>query len=511
MKRTQVDVMVRTGETTSRTSLHVPELTTNSSLQLQLSISTVTVDAIAEPDTSALMQTTITKQQPLLRLLTPEARRRVLYRVLRDLRALLGRKLRECITLLREQHDLSQLLEAGTTEGSTMSDNDEMAEHTFIADIADLHIQHLQAHMDQCFDPPREVDVDDILQHMLRLQGSTDRSTQRLHAQQDRLARRRCLGTETQTLKLANQILDEVQEFLYQYEGTDRADLLRDLVTVLINEVQTTAAKLTTLLHLVGHYIPQPYAVSETTSMPRMQGRNYAKEIIDVITDSFEVDATQALGGGPFGISDILGLIPALSNAATHSMIFLEDGQYDLENVTTPTDLPGEDTQSYENPALVNAPPGLCHRQDIPTTEEDAMYRAIQASRRADLEHREEDEHEGTTTMVGGATSSTSRTSTILTTPAMSKTRRTTTKTSSTSPTGSKSSTSPTGRMSRTEMREPRANRERDVPKPTPKKGEKQQEGDGSRPPESKKRRSGQDGRASARGTEGIRKYLGDT
>ena len=68
---------------------------------------------------------------------------------------------------------------------------------------------------------------------------------------------------------------------LYDHEGTDRADLLRDMVTVLVSEIQTSLAKLLTLLHMVGHYLPQPYPVSNVTSQTRTLGRGYARDIID--------------------------------------------------------------------------------------------------------------------------------------------------------------------------------------------------------------------------------------
>ena len=506
VKRTQVDIVIQTGASTTRTRLHVPELTPNSSLQLQLGISTVLMDIPEDTDTSALMQTNIGAPCPLLRLLTPHARRRVLQRVLRDLRVLIGRKLRECITLLREQHEISQILgETPVTEdGTTTNDT---AEHTFVADIADLHIQHLQALMEHCFNPPCEVDVDDILHQMMGLQGQVDRSTQRPHARHDELARQRCLGTETQTHKIANRILDDVQEYLYQYEGTDRADLLRDMVATLINEVQTTAAKQLTLLHLVGHYLPQPYAMSETSSTTRMQGRSYAREIIDTINQPFAVDAPLVLGNGPFGVSDILNLIPTLSCAATQSMIFLEDGQYDLEDITTPTDIPEGDTQTYEDPALINAPSGLCRRDDVAAMEEDAVRRAIQASRQIDRAHQDEDEHVGTTTMVGGATSSTSRLLNSTTTP----TRTMTTPTRTTAPAPRTTST-PTAKRRSKPIGEgkhaPAPVRKEPIPEgdETGKtKGTKVKE---NKQPESKRQRRSGD---MAKGSSSIRKYLGDT
>ena len=66
-------------------------------------------------------------------------------------------------------------------------------------------------------------------------------------------------------------------------------------------------------------------------------------------------------------------------------------------NVTSPASPPGED-----------APPRVCRPEEEPMVETDAINQAIRASRRANLEYNDT-EHEGTMTMVGGASSSTSR------------------------------------------------------------------------------------------------------
>ena len=320
-RRMQIDIVARSGDDTSRARLHLPPLSSTDCVQIQLGISTVESNLPTEHEGSTLMQTNMGTQRPLLKLLHPDARRRVLFRVLRDLRALLGQKLRECATMLREQHEIEQLLD-GSAQAHREANDDDAAEDTFVADIADVHLQHLQAQMDGCLRPAQEVDVNNILRQMQQLQGHVDVVHDRVNTSQEAPARRTCLGTERQVLQLANRLLDEMQEHLYNYEGTDRADLLREMVVELVGGVQEKAATLLTLLHLVGHFLPQPFPISELTSHSRAMGRSYARDVISTIEAAFQVNASKELDGAAFGVSGILSIIPTLTHVATQSMVF---------------------------------------------------------------------------------------------------------------------------------------------------------------------------------------------
>ena len=431
-RRLQIDIVARSGDDTSRARLHLPPLSSTDSMQIQLGISTVESNLPAEHEESTLMQTNMGPQRPLLKLLCPEARRRVLLRVLRDLRALLGRKLCECATMLREQREIEQLLD-GSVQDHREDNDDDTAEDTFVADIADVHLQHLQAQMDCCFRPAQEIDVSDILRQLQQLQGHVDVVHDRMNASQEAPARRTCLGTERQVLQLANRLLDEIQEHLYNYEGTDRADLLREMVVGLVGAVQEKAATLLTLLHLVGHFLPQPFPVSELTSNSRAMGRSYARDVISTVETAFQVDASKELDGAAFGVSGILSIIPTLTHVATQSMVFLEDGHYDLDDIASPEGLPTEDTQDVDSPADINAPPST-HSAPQREWEEDTISRAMRASRQANLDQDSDFPGGGGSTLIGGSTSSS---------PPMTRTPIPTTKTSMPTTVNATSTTEP--------------------------------------------------------------------
>ena len=135
---------------------------------------------------------------------------------------------------------------------------------------------------------------------------------------------------------------------------------------------------------------------------------------------------------------------------------------------------------------------------DVPTMEEDAVRRAIQASRQADSGCQEEDEHVGTTTMVGGATSSTSRLPNSTTLPA-----RTATPSRRSMP-----APTTTGRTTHKGEGKHGPDHVRDEPAPGTDKTRKTKGNEDKRPTEGKRQRRSGD---VTKGSGSIRKYLGDT
>ena len=85
----------------------------------------------------------------------------------------------------------------------------------------------------------------------------------------------------------------------------------------------------------------------------------------------------------------------------------LEDGHYDLDDIASPEGLPTEDTQDVNNPAVKNAPPRT-HSVHEREWEEDAISRAMRASRQANLDHDGDFPGGGGSTLIGGSTSSSS-------------------------------------------------------------------------------------------------------
>ena len=211
--------------------------------------------------------------------------------------------------------------------------------------------------------------------------------------------RRRCLrmpilATKRQALKVANELLDDTQQFMYIREGEERADMLREMVATLVEGLQTGASRMLVLLHVIGHYLPQPYACAPATSQARAMGRNYALDMLSSLEEMFESNAAMELGNEAFGVEGILQHISCLSPMATQVMIFLEDGYYDME------DLESEGQADEAHSPLL--PPWMMPDQ----SEAKATTEAVRQSRQCFLEEQD-DTPGGTTTEVGGATSST--------------------------------------------------------------------------------------------------------
>ena len=145
------------------------------------------------------------------------------------------------------------------------------------------------------------------------------------------LPRHTTVGTEQDVLRLVNSLLDETQQLIFSREHHMRADMIRDYVAVLIGGIQSTSAKLMTLLLLMGHNLPQPYAQSTPESQARAMGRNYAEDVMRAINASFASAPVQELGTNAYGVSEAAQLMPTLSPAALQAMTFLEDADYVLE------------------------------------------------------------------------------------------------------------------------------------------------------------------------------------
>ena len=129
-------------------------------------------------------------------------------------------------------------------------------------------------------------------------------------------------------------LIDQTQAALIERDPDSRADMLRDLSSELTRGIQNQAARLMTTLYRVGHFLPQPYAIGSVTSQTRALGRNYARDVLALITESFDNDASANLGNGPFGIDEVAPLLPALSPSALMSMSFLENATALIDEIT---------------------------------------------------------------------------------------------------------------------------------------------------------------------------------
>ena len=59
-------------------------------------------------------------------------------------------------------------------------------------------------------------------------------------------------------------------------------------------------------------------------------------DVLHYLAQAFGEDLTEGLGNTHFGVTEILPFIPAVGVAATQAMVFLEDGQFVLGNMSSP-------------------------------------------------------------------------------------------------------------------------------------------------------------------------------
>ena len=111
----------------------------------------------------------------------------------------------------------------------------------------------------------------------------------------------------------------------------------------------------------------------------------------------FAINFAEGIQDFSFGVADLLPYIPALSSSVTQAMIFLEDGQYDLDDLSpSPTSGPDERAEKEEG-----------------ASEEAQIRQAMTASRHhylTTLEDAHDQAEANPLTQVGGAVGSASPT-----------------------------------------------------------------------------------------------------
>ena len=333
-RRLLLNISLMAGNHSGFSRLSIPAPNRTVPVEMRLTLTTTGHQEDAEPgqDVASFMQTSRPGTRTLLDSLRPEVRRQVNRHVRRLLMARLQLLLRECHMIMREQQDL--LAMAASEECQT--EVTEVTEQE--AELAHLYTANLHSHVQQFLEADDDVDPYDIVMQLA--QGLDPQWPGRRHRLQpvEPEPTTNQGGTEAQTRALAQRLMDETDTLLFGRLGQGRADLLRDFVATLVGGLQTTGARLMTLLLLVGHYLPQPYAEAQASSQVRELGRNYGRDILDTIQRSFASNAAIELANGSFGIDEVAPLVPILSTMSLQCMTFLEDASYLLEDQSPASD-----------------------------------------------------------------------------------------------------------------------------------------------------------------------------
>ena len=330
--RAQVNISVSSGASTSRARLHIPSPPPGVPLQVQTQLQLH--DEGEDADDTDLMQRSTRPTRPLINALQPGAQRRVLRRLHENLLNRVGLLLREVHAVLREYGDVVAMQEERPADCVPGTPTTEWGSDDALAEqLAHVYLQDLQDRVDNLLLMELDVDIGDLLTQLLNMYTCLN-----LPEEQERRARLQPSvgrGTEGQILNYVNQVEDETRHFLLGRDPSLRDDIRRDFVITLIGGMQNVAAQLFALLHLVGHHLPQPFAIADASSTPRTMGRSYGRDVLHYLAQAFGEDLTEGLGNTHFGVTEILPFIPAVG-AATQAMIFLEDGQYALDNMSSP-------------------------------------------------------------------------------------------------------------------------------------------------------------------------------
>ena len=351
-RRLQLRIQLQTGSSSSASSstcLHVPvpqdaEATINVQMRLSTTTSSVPNDEAQvedEPEGISLMQRGPPTNRPLLQSLTAPMSRRVNQLVRQRIMDRLQVLLRECHMLMREQNDLLQIFShTDSSNISTIDENQEAAANT----IADAYLSVLQTQMHTLLAVPMDIDPYDVVVQIA--QGLDPEECRRgLRLVRHKGAPRTSLrGTPEDIQKVANHILDETQSLIFQVDHHGRADMIRDYVATLAGGLQVTASKAMVLVLLLAHHLPQPWPQCNPTSQARARGRNYAMDVMADLNETFLHAAVDDLNERPFGVQEVVPLLPALSPLTMEIITFLEDAEYLLEDIT-----PNEETEVQDS------------------------------------------------------------------------------------------------------------------------------------------------------------------
>ena len=431
-RRLLLNVSIAVGDESSfsRLSVRLPETTTPIEMRLTLTATEPNEGMDTQNDGVSLMQTGRPGTRTLLDSLRPEVRRQVNRQIRRILMTRLQRLLRECNMLMREQQDL---LAMASTKDCSEENAPTATEQDH--DLAHLYATNLHNQLQQLLDEDIDVDPYDIVMQLAQgLDPQWPGRRHRLLPMEPEPASNQ-IGTEEEARALAQRIMEETDALLHSKLGQGRADLLRDFVATLVGGLQTTGARLMTLLLLVGHYLPQPFAEAQASSQIRALGRNYGRDILHTVERSFATNIAEILADQAFGIDEVAPLVPILSTMSLQCMTFLENASFLLANQSS--------ASSHDSPLLLPdyMMPGVHNPHGANTTH------VVPGDVTGDVTAVEGLQHEGTARFPPTRTC-TPRTSRTTTRPSTSPTRTTRTRstrgTSSTTPSATSSLTSPT-------------------------------------------------------------------
>ena len=334
--RLQINVTVSTAgsSSSSTTRLHVPAPWDNEGVTVQLQMkviqSTIKQDPDEDGDGTTLMQTSgsprstttarlTARLRSLLYAVHPGLRTQVIARV----RSLLQRRLRLHLSHARTLLDL--ILSGIMGDQATTPDN--MTCPGSLDELANFIVENLQA-METS---PTDSDLHerDLLANMTT--ALTNNDSHFVQPQRGTSSTRTTLPlvpmAGTTPTALAADIRDRLMNELMEGVIEDREQILREIAKHTVSHLQTQAFRLQTLLALLSDLLPQPNSPSITSSQINGGTSKFA-QIITTMDQYVAPVPENTFQYMPFGVAEVIQLLPALEGLTIDTMAFFENGGF---------------------------------------------------------------------------------------------------------------------------------------------------------------------------------------
>ena len=248
--------------------------------------------------------------------------------ILRGLRALLQGRLH---IHLRQARSLLQLLDTDLfgDEGTTLLDE---THNQLIAMIfSDLNLadadgtqeigdDHIEALINEIGEFATKEDEEDISPR----RRSASSSWQHIAVR----------GSTANSTSVAEDIQTSTNHFLDRLDIADREQARREMVKRLIEHMQCLSARTRSLLLLLSGFLPQPDEQGKAAHHVQL-GKEISDHIMTALQLAYHYEVNDSLSTAPFGVLEVTRLLPGLGNFAVEIMGFLENGEYDLDNLTS--------------------------------------------------------------------------------------------------------------------------------------------------------------------------------
>ena len=262
----------------------------------------------------------LSKVSGILKMLIPEARREIAWRLVHDLRE------RMRLVLHRLLHQLDGITGAQVLyahhEGMPIGEEVDPRE---AQRVVDAMVSVLDDPADHAHAVGAEADLPGLV---CRLQLLTQDSNSGLDVRRRRTAsssNTRMPATPSSAVDMANFMREQIRLITFAHPDT-QGDILRQATIVMTERLQLLATQMHALVLVVADLLPQPCTETPVASASRSLGATFARDLLDELSARFHCDGTEVVRDGSFGVTELLPLLTGLNPMIGEVMALLEDG-----------------------------------------------------------------------------------------------------------------------------------------------------------------------------------------